>query len=130
MKLCLPRRTRALGAAVATALLLAIATPSAWAAPNIPEFPIALGNAPQGMTLGPDGNVWFVDTAANRIVRVTPDGTMTPYSTGIGSNAGLAGNTAGAPRQNIFRPFNSRREGATNPATPGGTTSARRWGGG
>ena len=32
------------------------------------------------MTLGPDGNVWFIDVGTDRIVRVTPDGTMTPSS--------------------------------------------------
>ena len=47
------------------------------------EFPIAVGNGRQAMTLGPDGNVWFVDTGANRIVRVTPGGTMTPYSSDL-----------------------------------------------
>jgi virginiamycin B lyase len=79
-------------AAFGTALVLAIAT-SASAAPTITEFPITGGNGPQAMTLGPDGNVWFIDVGADRIVRVTPDGMVTPFS--VGSNPGLEGITAG-----------------------------------
>jgi virginiamycin B lyase len=94
-----------------------MAAPSAWAAPTITEFPIASGNGPEAMTLGPDGNVWFVDTGANRIVRVTPGGVMTPFSTGIGSNAGLAGITAGPDGNIYFTESNRDRIGRINLTT-------------
>ncbi len=81
------------------------------------------------MTLGPDGNVWFVDTGANRIVRVTPDGTMTPYSTGIGSNAGLAGITAGPDGNIYFTESNRDRIGRINLTTFVITESAPMGGG-
>ena len=93
--------------ALGTALVLAIFVPSAAAAPTITEFPIASGNGPQAITLGPDGNVWFVDTGANRIVRVTPGGVMTPFSSGIGASAGLSGIAAG-PDGNIYFTESSR----------------------
>src|SRR4029077_12946490 len=36
--------------------------------PTITEFPIPTANSsPYGITAGPDGNLWFVETAANKI---------------------------------------------------------------
>ena len=87
------------------------------------------GLAPEAMTLGPDGNVWFVDTGANRIVRVTPDGTMTPYSTGIGASAGLAGITAGPDGNIYFTESNRDRIGRINLTTFVITESAPMGGG-
>src|SRR6185312_10347779 len=80
-----------------SALMLATAAPGASAAPTITEFPNAGGIGPGAMTLGPDDNVWFIDTAANRIVRMAPDGSTRVFGTaeGLASNAGLAGITAG-----------------------------------
>jgi len=51
-----------------------------WAQPTIIEYPIPTsGSRPQGITAGPDGNLWFVETAANKIGKVTTAGTITEY---------------------------------------------------
>jgi streptogramin lyase len=46
------------------------------------EYQIAApGASPSGMTLGADGNLWFVDTGdPNRVGRVTPSGTITEFA--------------------------------------------------
>src|SRR4051812_33013113 len=36
--------------------------------------------APQGVTAGPDGNVWFTETNANRVGRMTPAGVVTTFA--------------------------------------------------
>lgn len=56
---------------------------------SVVEFPIpthnpyAGGNGPAGapysLAAGPDGNVWFAETFANKIGKVTPDGIFTEY---------------------------------------------------
>ena len=34
---------------------------------------------PQGITAGPDGNIWFAETHNNKIGRITPSGRLTEY---------------------------------------------------
>jgi streptogramin lyase len=46
----------------------------------ITEFAISPGNLPQGITGGPDGNVWFTEFYGNKIVRITPSGTMAEFN--------------------------------------------------
>jgi RHS repeat-associated protein len=36
-------------------------------------------SGPNGIVLGPDGNLWFVETAANKIGRINPDGTISEF---------------------------------------------------
>jgi streptogramin lyase len=119
MGLPIHHRVRLLGAcsALATALVLAIVTPSASAAPTISEFPITGGNGPREMTLGPDGNVWFVEAGANRIGKVTPAGVVTTFSAGLSSSAGLAGITAGPDGNLWFTESSKDRIGRINPTT-------------
>ena len=66
-----------------TALLVAVAP--AVAAPAVAgEFPLPAGNlvgTDNEIVAGPDGNMW-VTTDANNVVRITPDGTMTPFPLG------------------------------------------------
>jgi virginiamycin B lyase len=54
---------------------------------QIVEYPIPLfdgvaGNQsqPDGIALGPDGNLWFTESAAHAIGRITPGGIITPLS--------------------------------------------------
>ena len=47
------------------------------------EFAVP-GAIPAGITRGPDGNLWFVDERGN-IDRITPSGTVTPFSLPAGS---------------------------------------------
>src|SRR5262249_37160994 len=48
------------------------------------EFPIPTPDSePEGIALGPDGNIWFVETGAQKIGRITPQGQLTEFSAGI-----------------------------------------------
>jgi streptogramin lyase len=49
---------------------------------SVTTFPIPLVGIiePQGITTGPDGNLWFAETAANKIGRMTPSGALTQFS--------------------------------------------------
>jgi streptogramin lyase len=47
--------------------------------PTTDQFPT--GDGPQGITVGPDGNLWAADQLSNQITRVTPDGTATNFPT-------------------------------------------------
>jgi streptogramin lyase len=41
----------------------------------------------EGITTGPDGNIWGADPIANAIVRTTPSGTETAFTTGLTANS-------------------------------------------
>ena len=65
----------------AFSLLLAVLllTPVAAAAP-LKTFRIPTANSqPEGIALGPDGNMWFTETAANQIGRIDPKGNITEF---------------------------------------------------
>lgn len=48
---------------------------------QITEFPLPHSNSgPQGITFGPDGNLWFVEAAGNRIGRITPAGKIKEFT--------------------------------------------------
>ena len=50
---------------------------------GITEFSITSSNSgPRGITAGPDGNIWFVENATNKIAKITPTGTVTEYKAG------------------------------------------------
>ncbi len=63
------------------ALSLSTSVPLAWAtAGTITEFPVPIaGSEPWGITLGPDGKMWFTDPGANKIGRITTSGTVTEF---------------------------------------------------
>src|SRR5262249_5731396 len=47
----------------------------------ITEFALPTPNSrPYQITAGADGNLWFTESAGNRIGRITPDGTLTEFS--------------------------------------------------
>jgi virginiamycin B lyase len=46
---------------------------------GITEFPVSPPSAPDGITVGPDGALWFTQFSGNRIGRITTDGTITHY---------------------------------------------------
>jgi virginiamycin B lyase len=58
---------------------ISLAAPTVLAAATITEYPLAPGAAPQGITLGPDGNVWFVENGANKVGRITAAGVITEF---------------------------------------------------
>src|SRR5258707_11208669 len=49
------------------------------AAPNITEFHVSHVGVPQGITAGPDGNLWFTQFFDNVIGRINPQGKKTPF---------------------------------------------------
>ena len=40
---------------------------------------ITLGSSPEGITTGPDGNLWFTEFFADNLGRITPDGVVTEF---------------------------------------------------
>src|SRR5262245_66477187 len=63
---------------------------------SITEFPVpAAVSNPFGITRGPDGNLWFTESLAGRIGRITPAGVVTEFSAGITPGSQPAEITAG-----------------------------------
>ncbi len=56
---------------------------------------------PVSIAAGPDGNLWFIESTANKIARITMAGVVTEFSAGISANAGLSGIFAG-PDGNLW----------------------------
>ena len=76
-------------------LLASLAT-----AQTISEFPIPTSNAsPNGITLGPDGNLWFTENGGYNVSRITPAGAVSEFGTAscscYPSLPGLMGITVG-----------------------------------
>lgn len=104
----------ALGLVAVTAAILAGVTVTALGAATITEYPLPTSGGakgPEGITVGPDGNIWFVETQANAIGRLNPDGTVDQFSSGIGSNAGLAEIVSGPDGALYFTESNRDRIG-------------------
>ena len=90
--------------------------------PVITEFSagISAGSSPEGITAGPDGNLWFTERFGNRIGRITPSGTVTEFSSGISANSQPYGITAGPDGNLWFAEYNGNRIGRI---TPSGTVT-------
>src|SRR5262245_27695349 len=88
--------------------------------PSVTEFPIpdTTSARPEGITRGPDGNLWFAETFADRIGRITPAGVVTQFSLPFGSQP--AEITAGPDGNLWFTEIGSSRIGRITPA--GGIT--------
>ncbi len=50
----------------------------------ITEYPTASGIGPYGITVGPDGNLWFTEYPAQQIGKITTAGVITEYPTAAG----------------------------------------------
>src|SRR5580693_6893092 len=46
---------------------------------NITEYPLTFGAGPAGITVGPDGALWFTEVGNNKIGRMTTDGALSEY---------------------------------------------------
>ena len=58
---------------------------------SIKEFPLLTPSAgPSQITTGADGNMWFSETAAGKIGRITPDGDISEFSPPSGRPAAIA----------------------------------------
>jgi streptogramin lyase len=63
---------------------------------EITEFKVpSAGSFPQGITAGPDGKIWFTETASNRVGCITTNGVITEFPIGGGART-LAGIAAGS----------------------------------
>ncbi len=85
---------------------------------TITRFPTAAANSePEGLALGPDGNVWFAEMHAGEIGRITPSGEITEFAEGLTQGEPI-GITA-ADDGDLY--FTERgHEGAIGQITPGG----------
>jgi streptogramin lyase len=79
-----PRWIGVIAAAALAASAIAINHAPARAAAVLAEFSVPTFNSvPEGITLGPDGNLWFTEFQAgggHQIGRITPTGTITEFS--------------------------------------------------
>lgn len=78
-----------LGIAATAVTALSLAATATAATPTATEFHTGLddGDAPHGITAGPDGNVWFVNQAGDEVGRITPDGTISTFNLSSGVEA-------------------------------------------
>ncbi len=110
------RRLVLAAATLAIASLCGVAV--AGAAPTMTEFPLLTGGRnPAGITAGPDGNVWFAESAGSGgIGRITPAGTITEFTAGLSGPA--EGITLG-PDGNLW--FTEPAQEKIGRITPSGT---------
>lgn len=60
--------------------LILVLLPAPAVAQTVTEFSIPTANSvPTAITAGPDGNLWFTESAANQIGRITPAGVITEF---------------------------------------------------
>lgn len=65
-------------------------------AQTVVEFPIPSSNSqPNFITAGPDGNLWFLENAGNRVARITTGGIITEFAALPNAFSGPAALTAG-----------------------------------
>jgi len=86
-------------------------------ADTIVEFRLPTANSqPSGITAGPDGNIWICETSANKITKMTPDGSsFTEYP--LAANSGPVVITAG-PDNNLWFTEGAANEIGKNAASP------------
>ncbi|HJP65733.1 MAG TPA: Virginiamycin B lyase, partial [Actinomycetota bacterium] len=110
------------GLMIVALLGVAIAPTGAAAGPNRPQAPPpvqvsyffvgSLNPRPFWITPGPDGNLWFTDSAANAIGRITPDGVVTEFPIGDGKEPYTI--VAGADGNLWFTERHNNKVGAVN----------------
>ncbi len=102
-------------------LLSAALTISAFGAPTLNEYPLTTKDrGPEGVALGPDGNVWFAESlSAGAIGTITPSGEITEYTTGLTSSSQPEGIAAGGDGNLWFTEF--ANPGRIGKITPSGT---------
>ncbi|MHB8691312.1 MAG: Vgb family protein [Solirubrobacteraceae bacterium] len=87
---------------------------------TLPTRGVPLGTPdPQGITSGPDGNVWFTEAGANEIVKITPAGQMTHYQIPTAYSHPLG--IAAGPDGNLW--FTEEDAGKIGRITPAGAIS-------
>jgi trehalose transport system substrate-binding protein len=94
--------------------------------PGFPSFPKTF--APDDVTAGPDGNVWFTNGDSNEIGRITSNGEVTVFPNPDGKLKGLEDITAGPDGNLWFTSYDLDPDGrptasALGRITPGGEIS-------
>jgi virginiamycin B lyase len=81
------------------------------------EYSVPTANSlPYGITVGSDGNLWFTESAGNKIGRLTPGGTITEFSVPTASSA-PHGITAGPDGMLWFTENSGNKIASLNPST-------------
>src|SRR5262245_34130047 len=84
---------------------------------TITQFPIPSASSnPFGITRGPDSNLWFTESLAGRIGRITPAGVVTEFSAGLTPGSQPAEITAGSDGNLWFTEQFPDRIGRITPA--------------
>ncbi|HSY48912.1 MAG TPA: hypothetical protein VLC46_08885 [Thermoanaerobaculia bacterium] len=103
------------GAADTFSWLLSGSTPAP-PPPAVKEYPIPTASAaPASLTLGPDGNIWFAESLANKIGRITPSGVITEFPIPT-ANSFPAGIAAGVDGNMWFTEADGNQIGRITPA--------------
>ena len=90
-----------------------------WPGDQFTEYPVPTpGSTPQGMTLGPDGAIWFTESGASQIGRVDATGAITEFPTPTAGSSPW-GITAGSDGNLWFT--ESAAAGKIGRITPSGT---------
>jgi virginiamycin B lyase len=74
---------------------------------------------PTGIAAGPDGNLWFVEVAANKIGRITTTGAITEFSVPTASGVSTRASVAVGPDGNLW--FSEYTGNKIGRITPSGT---------
>ena len=76
-----PRLAALITTVIACGYLLSLSSATAWAkVGTITEFPVTTSSSqPEGITAGPDGNLWFTEGLGNKIGRITTSGVFTEF---------------------------------------------------
>lgn len=56
---------------VASSIAMLFLAPYVYATPTITEYPVTQYTSPNGLTAGPDGNLWFTEENGNNIGKIT-----------------------------------------------------------
>src|SRR5947208_14161716 len=69
--------------------------------PGFTEFALSKANGrPSAIALGPDGNLWFVETSHNNVGRITPGGKISQFA--IPTPGGAPGGIAAGSDGNVW----------------------------
>ena len=83
---------------------------------SITEFPVPTASSlPDGITAGPDGNLWFTESYSNNIGRISPGGTITEFPVPT-AKSGPWGIAAGPDGNLWFTEYSGNQIGRISPS--------------
>ncbi|HET7489560.1 MAG TPA: IPT/TIG domain-containing protein [Acidimicrobiales bacterium] len=92
------------------------ALPPAGAAPDVSEYPVpSASGSPKAGAPGPDGNMWFTESGASKVARITPAGAITEFATPTPSS-GPAFITAGPDGNMWFSEYDANKVARLKPS--------------